>query len=103
MKTSNSISGCHWSSKTARRLLLMTLLATSLNLFASEAGAPDMELLEFIADSVPAGDELVDPMAWQAMQETPLGAASQAAANTSDKTSQAIQSRQQTDKGKTGQ
>lgn len=105
MKTSTFISGWRWSSRTVRRVLLMLLLSTSLNVYAGDADAPDMALLEFIGDSVPAGDELVDPMEWQTMQASPI---TQDVRQTSAGSGQApqhgqSQSQQQADKRKTGQ
>jgi hypothetical protein len=84
--------------------MLMLLLVTSLNLFARDAQAPDMALLEFIGDSVPAGDELVDPMDWQAMQGSPMGQdTTQASAGSRQAPQQGhSQLQQRTDKRKSG-
>jgi len=78
----------------------MLLLSASPNVFAGDADAPDMALLEFIGDSVPAGGELVDPIQWQAMQASPI---TQDARQTSAGSAQApqhgqAQSQQQADK-----
>jgi len=49
------------------------ILTASLNVSAGTAEDPDMALLEFIGEGARAGDELVDPMAWQDMQEMQAG------------------------------
>ena len=102
MKTSTFTSGWRWNSKTVRRVLLMISLTTSCSLYAGDAGAPDMALLEFIGESVPVGNELVDPVDLQAMQETPFGQFAGSTATGSDKDAQQTQTEQQTGKRKSG-
>jgi hypothetical protein len=69
MKTSIFTNGWNWRNTTVRRVLLMTMLFTSLNIFAQDSDAPDMALLEFLGEGVKVGSDVVDPMTWQAMED----------------------------------
>lgn len=39
-----------------------------MNTYAKASSSPDMALLEFIGEGVKVGNDIVDPMNWQAMQ-----------------------------------
>lgn len=69
MKISTFTNGWNWSSTTVRRVLVIMMLLTGLNIYAQDSAAPDMSLLEFLGEGVKVDNEVVDPMTWQAMED----------------------------------
>lgn len=65
MKILTFISGWNWNNTRVKRVLIMTMLISSFNLYARDADAPDMGLLEFLGEGVSVDNEVVDPMTWQ--------------------------------------
>lgn len=69
MKISTFTNGWNWSNTTARRVLVIMMLLSGLNVYAQDSQAPDMSLLEFLGEGVKVDNDVVDPLTWQAMED----------------------------------
>lgn len=45
------------------------MLISSFNLYARDADAPDVDLLEFLGEGVSVDNHVVDPMTWHDMED----------------------------------
>lgn len=69
MNISTFINGWNWSNITVRRVLVIMMLLGGSNLYAQDSQAPDMSLIEFLGEGVKVDNDVVDPLAWQAMEK----------------------------------
>lgn len=69
MRTWSFTNGWNLKHAMVRRGSAVIMLTLGLTAFAQETEAPSMELLEFLGESIRIEEEIVDPLALQAMEE----------------------------------